>query len=381
MRFLVHLVAVVALSSSLTKMVQAASHSGIKQEAVSLIDHETLIAIKEILVAEAQQAESQVINTAWLDSEGKLHESTLVQSGMRVRGIQVKTYLDAIEKPRVEIALDEKQGTLPACFGKDDHLSRTVQLLPASISGRFDVDHHRLVSDGVNYVTGQMSEYLESSPNWHLKSARPSLDNYTRLYTGITDSVVQYVMNIHVTNGIPPNDQKPQEIPGSDPVSQFLNGRPSAFSESWIRMEVELRQVGDQVVVWRDTSDFRVPVRAVSYSDIALPKSLLLAIHSKTDEWTQMLSQYAECEPVHFQVAAFGGAKVSIDGGSDSGLKPGDRMLLIDKNKIPSRVLEPGALAELSLVQVISVRPDSAIIKYTAGAPLAEAAGKVALPF
>jgi hypothetical protein len=86
------------------------------------------------------------------------------------------------------------------------------------------------------------------------------------------------------------------------------------------------------------------------------------------------------CQPVNFQISDSNGA-VKIDGGKTSGLKTGDRLLVIDQARIPDRVLEPGALAELSLAQVVKVEGDSAIIEHAAGAPLLDATGKVALPF
>ena len=96
--------------------------------------------------------------------------------------------------------------------------------------------------------------------------------------------------------------------------------------------------------------------------------------------WTILLNDYALCQPVNFQLTYSNGA-VTIDGGMTSGLKIGDRLLVIDQARIPDRVLEPGALAELSLAQVVKVEGDSAIIEQTAGAPLLDATGKVALPF
>jgi sugar/nucleoside kinase (ribokinase family) len=67
--------------------------------------------------------------------------------------------------------------------------------------------------------------------------------------------------------------------------------------------------------------------------------------------------------------------------GSDAGLRTGDQLLLIDESRIPSRVLEPGALADLSLVEVVAVEADQATLEYRAGAPISDATGKVALPF
>ena len=73
--------------------------------------------------------------------------------------------------------------------------------------------------------------------------------------------------------------------------------------------------------------------------------------------------------------------RVEIDGGITAGLKTGDRLLVIDGERIPGRILEPGALAELTLAQVVQVENDLAIIQYAAGAELIDATGKVALPF
>ena len=42
----------------------------------------------------------------------------MVQSSMRVRGIQVQKYLDEIHKPRVDIALDDKKGLLLTALSK-----------------------------------------------------------------------------------------------------------------------------------------------------------------------------------------------------------------------------------------------------------------------
>ena len=55
--------------------------------------------------------------------------------------------------------------------------------------------------------------------------------------------------------------------------------------------------------------------------------------------------------------------------------------MVIDQTRLPSRVLEPGALAELSLAHIVKVEDDSAIIEHAAGAPLLDATDKVALPF
>ena len=52
------------------------------------------------------------------------------------------------------------------------------------------------------------------------------------------------------------------------------------------------------------------------------------------------LDEYAMCQPVNFQITEADG-RVQIDGGITAGLKTGDRLLVIDGERIPGRILSP----------------------------------------
>ena len=145
-------------------------------------------------------------------------------------------------------------------------------------------------------------------------------------------------------------------------------------------MKAELVESREQTVVWTGQSDFRVPVRNVTYGEEPLPDGLVVSLEETVNQWVSNLDEYSACQPVHFEASSTDG-KITLDGGADSGLAVGDRLLLLNPDRIPSRVLEPGTLAELSLVSVVSVQNDLSIIDYLAGAPISEAPGKVALLF
>lgn len=379
MRALIALIPL-TLAMMLSMQAMAAAHSGEATSPVA-VDDATLIAIKEALVEEAQSAKSQVINTAWLDDKGQLHESTMVQSGMTVRGIQVKSYLDQMQKPKVEIALDQKEGALPACFAKDDHLKRTVRFLPVTMTDRFDVDARAMVQMASDLAAERLRSLMGVTDEWRLMPVAPVVSGYQKMVSGIAESPAKYEVQVTASRGQPPFDHKAEVIPGSDPIQRFFNGTPSMFAEDWMRLTVELRTTHDQALVWTGVSDFRIPVRRVGYGDRGLPKSLALVLESQTSIWADMLNEYAKCEPVSFRVATRTDDRARLDAGHEAGLKVGDRLLLIDADRIPKRILEPGTLAELSLVQVVSVDTGSAEVAYAAGAPIREAAGKVALPF
>lgn len=353
---------------------------GAETDAIEASDQHTLIAIKEALVSEAQSVESQVINTAWLDSEGKLHESTMVQSGMRVRGIQVQAYLDEMRKPKVEITLDEKTGLLPQCFVKDDHLKRTIKILPLAMHGQFLVDSATIARTAASQMTKQFSDYFKSTDHWHVKPLTAQLDRYTQMMTGISVEASKLEFQVTVSEGLPPEAHTAEVIPGSDPMNSFFFGTPSEFAEDWIRLSAQLIDARSRDEIWTGVADFRIPVRSVSYEAADLPRTLSALIHEQVNLWSQDLTQYALCDPIRFELTVVDGA-VQVDGGADAGLRLGDQLLLIDERRIPSRVLEPGALADLSLVEVVALDPSQATLEYRAGAPISNATGKVALPF
>ncbi len=368
----------VMLSLGISIQSMAESHGA----GVSAPNHNeaTLVAIKEALVAEAQSTESKVINTSWLDAKGQLHESTMVHSAMRVRGIQVQAYLDEMQKPRVEIALDEKKGLLPECFAKDDHLKRTVRVLPVRMQGHFATELQPVAVESARVFSDEFTTYFEDSPHWHAKAPVQQASAYQSMVSGLREDPVRYELTVTVAKGLLPTGHKAEPIPGSDPVSSFFMGEPSAFAEDWVHLKAQLTKFANGELIWTGTSDVRVPVRPVAYTNAGLPDVMASQIRNNVSSWIAHLDDYAKCQPVNFGITE-SGESVRIDGGSTSGLKIGDRLLILDQTRIPDRVLEPGALAELSLAQVVRVENDSAILEYAAGAPLIEATGKVALPF
>ena len=366
------------LGTGLSINALAEGHGG--DDSVASLDESMLVAIKEALVAGAQATEAKVINTSWLDSKGQLHESTMVHSAMRVRGIQVRAYLDEMQKPKVEIALDQKEGLLPECFARDNHLSRTVRVMPARMRGLFATEMRPIAVASTDLLRREFSTYFDNSDYWYAKRPVRHASAYQSMVSGLRPNPVRYELQVMVSNGLTPVGQKPQRIPGSDPVSAFFRGEPSAFAEGWVKLKAQLVKVATGELVWSGASNIRVPVRPVTYTNLVLPDVTINQIRNDARAWASLLDDYAMCQPMNFQINELDGL-ARIDGGTTSGLKQGDRLLVIDQARIPDRVLEPGTLAELSLVQVVQVEEDSAIIEHTAGAPLIEATGKVALPF
>jgi hypothetical protein len=72
--------------------------------------------------------------------------------------------------------------------------------------------------------------------------------------------------------------------------------------------------------------------------------------------------------------------QLTLQAGIDSGLRPGDRVLLINPSHVPSQMLEPGATQHLALAQVVKVGPDRTELTQLAGPTLAGQNHWMALP-
>ena len=345
------------------------------------MSEQVLKAIKEQLVAEAQIAETQVTNTAWLDSDGRLHESTMIRSDVRVRGVQVHRYLEEMRRPDVEITLDEKRGALPVCFAPDDHLVRTVKVHPTMKTGQFDVNHMGIVRQLGDVIQYELQQGFEHSPFWHTIRQQQVTSGYLQMVSGVVPEVSRYDMRVTISQGQPPQAHQIESIPGSDPVSTFFNGSPSWFPESWVRVHLSLIDSANDGLIWQKRTNLRIPARPVSYTDEVLPRSMNQMTNELLSNWMVDLVQYARCEPIHFALMQQANNQMQIDGGTSSGISVGDQLLIIDRDTIPQRSLEPGALAELSLVQVTQTFENHAIIEHVAGASLQQTDGRVALPF
>ena len=95
-------------------------------------------------------------------------------------------------------------------------------------------------------------------------------------------------------------------------------------------------------MVWSSKlSNLRIPARPVSYVDEVLPRSMNQKMNELLLKWIADLGQYARCEPIHFALMQQANNQMQIDGGTSSGIRVGDQLLIIDRDTIPQRSMEP----------------------------------------
>ena len=69
-----------------------------------------------------------------------------------------------------------------------------------------------------------------------------------------------------------------------------------------------------------------------------------------------------------------------LQAGMGSGLRTGDRVLLMHPGWVPSRVLDPRAADHMALAEVVRIAPQQTDLRQLAGPPLPVGSDWVALP-
>ncbi len=310
-----------------------------------------LQAIRQALLDTTVAAPVRVQSFAWIDTEGRLHESTQFTSDARVRGVRVPSYLD------------DPAAAVPAA-----RMEVSPQVLPPGTGPRAGTDPQQCLAHQHRWRQGLHVEV----------GLAPDLDvlhpgSAQRLAAGVAQALVRAAQESQRWVA----QRRPYQ-----PVSAYeraLLWREADRTE-WL-LRVQLGGLEGQGVEARfDLASVQQPAAARRYR-LRLPAGELRAadLSLLMAQAVQALDQQVACEPVYFSVESSGPA-LMLRGGVAHGVKAGDRLLLVERQFLPSRLLEPGALRSVAIVQVDAAGPDGSPLRWLAG-PRPEKAGDwVALP-
>ena len=134
-------------------------------------------------------------------------------------------------------------------------------------------------------------------------------------------------------------------------------------STSWqqeIRINVDPDQLAEHPGQWR------APIEA--------------ALTTRLRGWLASIERQLQCEPIQFLVHSQPGGVLQLMAGAQSGLRPGDRVLIMQPGWLPSRMLDPHAADHLALAEVVRLGAQHTDIRQLAGPPLPIGSDWVALP-
>jgi len=341
-----------------------------------------LAAIRQAILDATLDRPTRVVSTAWVDDKGALHESAHFHSEAQVRGVRVLSYVQG-DEPVTQVSAEvlpwgwKPVGADQSCKAppRPWRLPLGVQVvMPEGFSGPQLFASQTLVG----LAQQAWSQNMQLSQRWrthNVTQVAPQLDNaYMRALTGQTEERSGWMAEISLQPHAPAEARS-----WTDRLSLNQSAPPLRWTLS-LRLGQKLSPASRLVPQWQIEQIISVAPLALSHSPTAWAQQMQGLLQERMRQWVAQLDKQTECEPVQFHVRRQGTQSLELQAGFDSGLRPGDRVLLMDPAHVPARMLEPGVAQHLALAQVVKVGPHRTELQQLAGPALASHGAWMALP-
>lgn len=345
-----------------------------------------LAAIRQAILDATLDRPTRVVSTAWVDDKGALHESAHFHSEAQVRGVRVLSYVQG-DEPTTQVSAEvlpwgwRPVGADQSCKAppRPWRLPLGVQIvMPEGFSGPQLFASQTLLG----LAQEAWGQNMQLSQRWRTHSvaqAAPQSDNaYMRALTGQTEERSGWMAEISLQPHAPAEAR-----PWTTRMSQSLNLSESAPPWRWtlsVRLGQKLSPTARLVPQWQIEQIVSIAPLTLAQSPTAWAQQMQGLLQERMRQWVAQLDKQTECEPVQFHVRRQGTPSLELQAGFDSGLRPGDRVLLMDPAHVPARMLEPGVAQHLALAQVVKVGPHRTELQQLAGPALASHGAWMALP-
>jgi hypothetical protein len=341
-----------------------------------------LAAIRQAILDATLDRPTRVVSTAWVDDKGALQESAHFHSEAQVRGVRVLSYVQG-DEPVTQVSAEvlpwgwKPVGADQSCKAppRPWRLPLGVQVvMPEGFSGPQLFASQMLVG----LAQQAWGQSMQASQRWrthNVAQVAPQLDNaYMRALTGQTEERSGWMAEISLQPHAPAEARS---------WTDRLGLNPSAPPFRWtlsLRLGQKLSPASRLVPQWQIEQIISVAPLALSHSPTAWAQQMQGLLQERMRQWVAQLDKQTECEPVQFHVRRQGTQSLELQAGFDSGLRPGDRVLLMDPAHVPARMLEPGLAQHLALAQVVKVGAHRTELQQLAGPALASHGPWMALP-
>ncbi len=317
--------------------------------AADLSAQERLNAIRGAMVEAAMKSNTRVSATSWMEGDGKLRELNRFSSEIKLRDLQVAQYVrDAGQQPQAELAATNSvEAVQPGrCEAPQAKAAlRQVMTVGLDLSAGLP-PAQRYPAQQLGFAARkQLMQAAARSERWRLISTQAHARTYDRVQHGHGEENIEWHAQLSVM---------PVPYAGvSDDYSAFgltlqVNG--PGQRQAWF--------VAEEVVVPSTST----PAYGTPKMDIETNALIARAVAAMATKLEKQLA----CEPQAFTVAQNNG-RLSLNAGSNAGLRVGDKLMIADPSVLPRHTLEPGALDAAVLAEVKSVTPYQAEIKQVAG--------------
>jgi hypothetical protein len=304
--------------------VTAAAAAEASANAAERAAHERdLEAIRNALLETAVAAPVRVQSFGWIDTQGRLHEDTQFTSDARVRGVRVQAYLEdpnAPPPPPPKVMVD-------------------LESLPAGVGRQTDSQPQRCLEKHGRWRQALQVEVVAaagSDGRVPLEAARLAV-GLQLLFTAAGGQSRRWVL-------------QPRPAQGATAYERVLFGR-EADRADWLARVVLLPRARGLIEAELQLQPLGhgAPSRRLVLPLAPLEASAAVWAERMAD-WVARLDELTACDPLWFAVVPSEGG-LRLRQGAAHGMQPGDRLLLVQRQHLAGRLLEPGAVRAMALLQ------------------------------
>ncbi len=342
-----------------------------------------LEAVKQALIDLALGTEVKLDSAAYLDSNGALHEASVMSTNTKVRGIRVLSYLQeaGITTARVDASILSDA----SCPGFRPGIRReaTVRLVldPANVSPNRPVGDH-YYNELLALSEQTLLASLAGSRDWSVKSEVHYANAYQAFVQGSSADDVPYRFDIVLRDRNPADDltSRKQRVlyhgarASRGAFNWVAKKLPTADKyEPWpaqsLAYELMLVDRATEQPLWSQTLPLDYPRVERGYGKDPLPVKFKRQVQAVTDQFISQVTEQMDCYAQAYQLTPISGDNkhMAMNAGFVAGIKVGDQFLLSDDANIMDRAVNPAGLDNLSLAQVVSVSAHSASLRQLAG--------------
>jgi hypothetical protein len=351
--------------------------------------------IREAILNAAVERPTQVLSTAWIDQDGRLHETAHFQTDGEVRSVRsVRMPLFDKAKPvakpvsiKVELlpsAWRQKMKPGAHCGAPARKLRQPLKIFSATATepaNRQSFYTQTLLRE----AQSRWQEQVQSSTRWwpqpsNADDIRSTSNAYETALTR-TGTQTSWAVRLELsTLPVAPSEQQPWHVQ----LRRQLTGFDASAEQPWLLQLTmtmgTLRQDGSFEALWSQHAPLQLSASDQQASPADWQALLGERLQPIMQGWAQALEKAWACEPIQFQVSGSPASGLLINAGQRSGLAPGDRVLLVAPEYIPQKILENGAMAHLRLAEVVQVGEHQTAIRQLAGPAASMHSRWVALP-
>ncbi len=355
-----------------------------------------LEALQRTLVNAAMAGQTRVRSASWIDGSGQLHENTRINSDMKIRGVRVLSYADDAAGPLAVTADDGRSvtGGEEACHDSAQKYRREATLhtalrIVSNATERYD---WTMV---LNETRARLVARTSASRQWLLVAPASVPDShYERMLTGAKSDQAPYQMLLELLPsgalGVevlrPASSVPRQALEKVKNVARsavdYLTDEPPRRGPMPFVIRLSVTDRGSQKLLWQDAVPLFFPESAILSTSQPLPPGLITELERIVLQWQSKLDAAFGCRPLQFNLIGEAAGSWTINGGQSAGVAVGDQLLLLNRERLPARILEPDSAQHMALAEVVAVSLSQATLRKLAGPAVSLKNGDwVATPF